>query len=354
MAVKASYSITIASIDDVTSTARYYLLQSSTLAAPSKPTASPPGGSWQTTEPTYTEGSTNSLYFTDETIFSDGTWAYSDVSLSTSYEAAKAAYNKAVAAQALATAINNYFNTDSSGAHIGTVEGNPNSGLNLLLAATKIALRSATTELATFAATAVELGKNSPTAIIKFCAGNGLIGYDTTSKQLYLCGTDGAYLARKTDIDNGNDSGIGLVDDNGSAKAVMVAAKYEVAGVRLTAAQMATALAPKVLFSGDTNGNITLSETAANFSKLKIFFKTNQYDAKSSIEVPSPNGSNVSMFCCTTASGGMVIAGRVANISGKSITSGSGSYGVRILWDSGVINSYSDNNIYILRVEGIR
>ena len=66
---------------------------------PSKPTANPPGGSWVKTEPSYTSGSTNSLYFTDLTVFTDASFSYSDVSLSSSYEAAKAAYNKAMAAQ---------------------------------------------------------------------------------------------------------------------------------------------------------------------------------------------------------------------------------------------------------------
>ena len=102
MAVKASALITLSSVTDVASVTRYYLLQSSTLAKPAKPTVKPPSGSWTDTEPTYTAGSTNSLYFTDLTVFSDGTWAYSSVSLSSSYEAAKAAYNKATAAQTTA------------------------------------------------------------------------------------------------------------------------------------------------------------------------------------------------------------------------------------------------------------
>ena len=102
MAVKAKAEITLASIRDVKSTTRYYLLQSSTASKPSKPSANPPGGSWVKTEPPYTAGSTNSLYFTDLTVFSDDTYVYSDVSLSSSYEAAKAAYNKAVAAEGTA------------------------------------------------------------------------------------------------------------------------------------------------------------------------------------------------------------------------------------------------------------
>ena len=80
---------------DVTATCRYYLLQASTLGAPSKPSQNPPGGNWDDTEPSYTSGSTNTLYFVDLTVYSDGTWAYSSVSKSSAYEAAKEAYNKA-------------------------------------------------------------------------------------------------------------------------------------------------------------------------------------------------------------------------------------------------------------------
>ena len=102
MAIKASATITLSSIRDLQSCTRYYLLQSSTLSPPSKPTTKPPGGNWVTAEPSYTAGSTNSLYFCDLNVFTDGDYAYSDVSLSSSYEAAKAAYNKALAAEGTA------------------------------------------------------------------------------------------------------------------------------------------------------------------------------------------------------------------------------------------------------------
>ena len=69
MAIKASAAITLSSVVDVWSTTRYYLLQSSTQAAPAKPTTNPPTGGWNDTEPTYTSGSTNTLYFTDLTVF---------------------------------------------------------------------------------------------------------------------------------------------------------------------------------------------------------------------------------------------------------------------------------------------
>ena len=130
MAIKASASITVSSVVDVAAVYRYYLLQSSTLSTPAVPTTNPPGGSWVLAEPSYTSGSTNSLYFTDLTIFSDGTFAYSSVSLSSSYEAAKAAWNKAQTAQNSADAAQSMANAaradfqrvvriDTNGLHIG-------------------------------------------------------------------------------------------------------------------------------------------------------------------------------------------------------------------------------------------
>lgn len=94
MAVKATATVTLSCYRDTQSVTRYYKLQSSTASAPLKPTTNPPTD-WSDSEPSYTSGSTNTLYFCDLTVFSDGTWAYSTVSKSSSYEAAKEAYNKA-------------------------------------------------------------------------------------------------------------------------------------------------------------------------------------------------------------------------------------------------------------------
>ena len=81
---------------NVENTTRYYMLD---LSSPAKPTVNPPPSQWGTTEPTYTPGNEKNLYFTDCTEFSDGTFAYSDISLSSSYAAAKAAYEEASTAR---------------------------------------------------------------------------------------------------------------------------------------------------------------------------------------------------------------------------------------------------------------
>lgn len=95
MPVKAAGQITLTSVVDVTAVYRFYLLQSSTAAIPSAPKVYPPPSPWDDTEPSYTGSGTNSLYTTECTVFSDDSFLYSLVSLSSSYEAAKAAYNKA-------------------------------------------------------------------------------------------------------------------------------------------------------------------------------------------------------------------------------------------------------------------
>ena len=95
MTVKAAGQITLTSVVDVSAVYRYYLLQSSTASIPSAPKTFPPPSPWDDTEPAFTGSGTNSLYTTECTVFSDGSFLYSLVSLSSSYEAAKAAFNRA-------------------------------------------------------------------------------------------------------------------------------------------------------------------------------------------------------------------------------------------------------------------
>lgn len=106
MAVKAKEQVTVSWIIDIASTTKYYLLQSSTATPPSKPTANPPGGNWKTAEPAYTSGSTNTLYTIEQTLWTNGKVTYSAVCKSSSYEAAKEAWNKAQNAQNTANSAN--------------------------------------------------------------------------------------------------------------------------------------------------------------------------------------------------------------------------------------------------------
>ena len=94
--IKAQAAITLASIRDVLAVVRFYMTQASATEAPAKPTVYPAPARWSTTEPGYTEDT--KLYTVDCTVFSDGTWIYSEVSLNSSYEAGKVAVEKVIEA----------------------------------------------------------------------------------------------------------------------------------------------------------------------------------------------------------------------------------------------------------------
>lgn len=178
MAVKASASISIWDVVDITGVTWYYKLQSSTAATPSKPTTATPSG-WTTTEPTYTAGSTNTLYITCKVLFSDGTFAYSDVSKSSSYEAAKAAYNKAQNADNKVNSQMKYFWKDEEGIHVATDQ--ECAGNNVLITDSDIQVRYGSTTLATFSKNIINLGDITDSeeefgeSIINLCGGAGII-----------------------------------------------------------------------------------------------------------------------------------------------------------------------------------
>ena len=98
MAVKASATITLTSYRDTESVTRYYKLQTAGSSAPLKPNTKPPSSDWTDSEPAC--DISKELYFCDLTKFSNGEWGeYSKVSKSSSYEAAKEAFNRAQAAK---------------------------------------------------------------------------------------------------------------------------------------------------------------------------------------------------------------------------------------------------------------
>ncbi len=102
---KAKAEITISQIIDIKKITRYYILKSSTTAKPDKPTTNPPIG-WTSVEPAYTSDATNTLYFVDLTEFTNGESSYSEVSKSSSYEAAKEANTKITEVKQTADKIN--------------------------------------------------------------------------------------------------------------------------------------------------------------------------------------------------------------------------------------------------------
>ena len=95
MAIVAQDQVTLQTISGFKGTVTYYLLQSSALNPPSKPSTETPTGGWTTTEPTFSFDTTLTLYTVPKNLFGVNQFEYGAVQTSSQYEAAKAAYNKA-------------------------------------------------------------------------------------------------------------------------------------------------------------------------------------------------------------------------------------------------------------------
>lgn len=68
-----------------------------------------------------------------------------------------------------------------------------------------------------------------------------------------------------------------------------------------------------------TNGTITLSQSAANFTKIKIYYKDIN-DSYGSVEVYAPNGKNVELNAIKNGASSLVLYNSIIQISGTALT----------------------------------
>ena len=106
MAVRAADRVTLAVLPAVTYARTYYQLRASNLSVPPVPTTNPPPAPWTETEPAFSESSTDTLYTVALTVYGTAGYEYGPVQVSSSYEAAKSAYNKAVSVLTIAAGKN--------------------------------------------------------------------------------------------------------------------------------------------------------------------------------------------------------------------------------------------------------
>lgn len=86
-------AITLATVTDIQGIYRFYQLST---AAPATPAVYPPASPWQDTEPEFDLTSQGSLYYVDCTLFSDLSFQYGEVQMSSDYEAVKLTYADAI------------------------------------------------------------------------------------------------------------------------------------------------------------------------------------------------------------------------------------------------------------------
>lgn len=108
--------------------------------------------------------------------------------------------------------------------------------------------------------------------------------------------------------------------------------------------------------SSGSNGTITLSQTAANFSYLEIYFNDSVYKLNAYVKVYSPNDKIVALDVGHTfsSSGTRIVASRKVKISGTSISNASSDgddYGVFNSWNNSIDKA---NKIGIIKVLGYK
>ena len=114
-------------------------------------------------------------------------------------------------------------------------------------------------------------------------------------------------------------------------------------------------LTPIVLYTNDEgdNGNITLSDSVANYTYIEIFYKSSDKHYGST-KIFSPNGKRADLFSFATTGSTLYIKSKCVSISGVSISNvSSTSYGETNISSS--TTSFANNNLlYITRVIGYK
>lgn len=111
-------------------------------------------------------------------------------------------------------------------------------------------------------------------------------------------------------------------------------------------------LSEKVLFTGDSNAAITLSETSANFKYIEVFFRDND-GTYSSAKVYEPNNKFVDLTTLARWSSTFYIKQKRIGISGTKITNGNTTE-IQFTTAPKITMKNDANNIYITRVVGYR
>ena len=110
------------------------------------------------------------------------------------------------------------------------------------------------------------------------------------------------------------------------------------------------------LFSGDTTGDITLLESAANFSELVVYYEGYQTNCPQTMTIYAPNEKRINLAVIEDSAGGGTRVRRTAyHISGTSmevVAGGSIAAGFTLLNGTAVSQNLTGNVIHVTKVVG--
>lgn len=211
----------------------------------------------------------------------------------------------------------NYLKFDSTGLCVGDMTSG-SLGYNTLIKSTGVDIRNGTTTLASFGASQISLGSNSVESNISMCGGtvwlsgqgnliNLASGNASGTKGLFQLGNGQMNINIVNSIISANQAGKISIEANGG---LYKTGSYEIFGA-------------KRLYN-NTNpatGNITLSESASNFTFLDIFFINNDwYHDCVRVYYPVNKGVVLSNAVFKDEFGTVYIRNKVLTISGTSIS----------------------------------
>ena len=180
-----------------------------------------------------------------------------------------------------------YWQTCSVPVYATTVTvGNP-AGRNIYIDSDSLDIRSGSTVMADFQSDVINLGKNSTSSKVTFAGGVGNIWQHGSSMRL---GSDKGVYLQVGSSDTGDDMGMGFLPDGNGTMACVRSDSFVY--------NNGNVYAGTVLFDGDADGSVTLSESCANFDYIDIMYEVEDASEGAiwgSKRVSSPNGKQVGL-----------------------------------------------------------
>ena len=180
-----------------------------------------------------------------------------------------------------------YWQTCSVPVYASTVTvGNP-AGRNVYIDSDSLDIRSGSTVMADFHSDVINLGKNSTSSKVTFSGGVGNVWQSGSSMRL---GSDKGVYLQVGSSDTGDDRGMGFLPDGDGTMACVRSESFVY--------NTGNVYAGTVLFDGDADGSVTLSESCANFDYIDIMYEVEDASEGAiwgSKRVSSPNGKQVGL-----------------------------------------------------------
>lgn len=254
---------------------------------------------------------------------------------STANAAKTAAANAQTAATNAAKTATNFLKFDSAGLCVGNMTGT--LGFNALITSNAYKLRAGTTEIASFSASQIDLGKNSTLSSISMCGGMGHLVYDSAyGGRIYLgaagSGNNISVTAGGSGVMlQGNSSGYAQYSGNSfsligteSLPPALRKLIYDNSFIEADTLEVLGFIRLWYQSGGTTSRNIKCSDTLTNYRMLLMMFQTNDGTTSSSVFMYPWNNAKWNVSAVDANPSNVCIKTDLFTISGANLVGVSG------------------------------